>query len=270
MITLNSKGINLSKNNLNVLSLVKILLYADDITLFLKDTDDMENVLKYIDEFTIFSGLKINRNKSEAMWLGSWKNNTHKPLNFFWKEKMKILGVYFSNKVCASNIQENWLIRIVNCKRLICQWEKRNLSIMGKAQIAKTFLISQWVFIMQAIAIPDKILKEMNTLLFRFLWRKSNSNRRAFEKVKRSVMCCEWNKGGLNIIDLITLQDACLLHWASSYKDESKTEKWKHIANIILSVYGEQGVCFYSNVRSKHCRGFECVKSEFWRKVIQT
>ena len=50
--------------------------YADDLTLFLKDEQDMQQALEILAEFSTFSGLGINRMKSEAMWLGSKQNCT--------------------------------------------------------------------------------------------------------------------------------------------------------------------------------------------------
>ena len=93
---------------------------------------------------------------------------------------------------CASHIDENLSERIVKIKRLIPIWEKRNLSVVGKICIIKAFLISQVVYVMQALVVPENVLIEINRLLFRFLWRKEDCNRRAFEKVKRSVLCTEW------------------------------------------------------------------------------
>ena len=44
------------------------------------------------------SGLKINPTKSEAIWLGKWKNREDTPFNFKWpKESVFVLGVHFSN-----------------------------------------------------------------------------------------------------------------------------------------------------------------------------
>ena len=37
-------------------------------------------------------------------------------------------------------------------------WGRRNLNIVGKIGINKTFLISQLVYIMQALVIPDHVL----------------------------------------------------------------------------------------------------------------
>ena len=90
-------------------------MYADDITLFLNDENDMQHALNVIHKFSVFSGLEVNKTKSHAMWLGSNKNF----LGFNWKEKLKILAVYFCNYKCASHIDENWSERIVKIKRLI-------------------------------------------------------------------------------------------------------------------------------------------------------
>ena len=89
--------------------------------------------------------------------------------------------------------------------------KKRNLSIAGKVCIIKTFLISQFVYIMQALVVPDPVLTQVSRILFRFLWRKKDCNRKAFEKVKRTVVCGALENGGLNRIDLKQTQAAFLL-----------------------------------------------------------
>ena len=50
---------------------IKITQYADDITVLLKDLDSVLQLLKLLDQFKRISGLEINANKTEAMWLGS-------------------------------------------------------------------------------------------------------------------------------------------------------------------------------------------------------
>ena len=77
-------------------SIIKIALYADDLLLFLKDEHDMQQALEILAEFSTFSGLEINRMKSEAMWLGSKQNCTDTFFGFVWKRRLNILGVYFA------------------------------------------------------------------------------------------------------------------------------------------------------------------------------
>jgi hypothetical protein len=51
------------------------------------------------------SGLKLNINKSQAMWLGSKRFSNEKPFNVDWPKKpIKALGIYFSyNGIDAEN-----------------------------------------------------------------------------------------------------------------------------------------------------------------------
>ena len=158
----------------------------------------MQQALEILAEFFTFSGLEINRMKSEAVWLGSKQNCTDTFFGFVWQRRLKILGVYFACDKCGSQVEENWTGRVENIKRMINAWEKRNLSIAGKVCIIKTFFISQ----LQALVVPDPAVTQVNRILFRFLWRKKDCNRKAFEKVKRTVVCGALENGGLNMIDL--------------------------------------------------------------------
>ena len=90
--------------------------------------------------------------------------------------------MYFACDKCASQVEENWTGRKVNIKRIINAKEKRNLSIAGKVCIIKTCLIPQFVYIMQALVVPDPVLTHVNRILFIFLWRKKDCNRKALRK----------------------------------------------------------------------------------------
>ena len=74
---------------------IRTLQYADDTTLILANETSIVNALKVIQNFTRLSGLKLNLEKCEGIWLGSLKN---RPQNFhdikFTSEPIKILGVY--------------------------------------------------------------------------------------------------------------------------------------------------------------------------------
>ena len=49
------------------------------------------------------------------------------------EKKLKILGVYFCNNMCASNMQDNWSERITNIKRLIFMWGKKKSEHNGES-----------------------------------------------------------------------------------------------------------------------------------------
>ena len=61
---------------------IKCSQYADDTTVFLRDQNSISKLLKLLDDFKLVSGLEINTSKTEAMWLGSWRDKTETPFNF--------------------------------------------------------------------------------------------------------------------------------------------------------------------------------------------
>jgi len=263
------KGLQLPSDPTSVtpFTFLKILLYADDITMFLHDSADLDRVLHLIHIFSMFSNLEINKNKTEAMWLGSQKNNNEKTAGLKWTAKVKIVGIVFSNATPASLIEENWSKRLEKMQHIIASWSKRNLSISGKICIIKTFLLSQFTYVLQSLILPPVVLNKINTILFRFLWKKKYSNTRAFEKVKRVVMCSNTENGGLKMIDINTMQQSCLLTWAINLL-QSNGETWSILPKFMFSNLGSNLSCFMSNVSSKLFSGLTHVKSLFWRQVF--
>ena len=76
---------------------LKSTQYADDTTVFVRDLDSVSQLLKLLSGFKDISGLEINKHKTEAMWLGSWRNCKETPFGFKWPlDPINALGVHFS------------------------------------------------------------------------------------------------------------------------------------------------------------------------------
>lgn len=73
----------------------KISLYADDMTLFLKNGRSLENVLSTLDEFRKFSGLSLNYNKSFGLNFGTIEEIGEKGKGIQWVEEISFLGLNF-------------------------------------------------------------------------------------------------------------------------------------------------------------------------------
>ena len=165
-------------------------------------------------------------------------------------------------------MKKNWIKRIENMKRLIITWEKRNIGIIGKICIAKSLLLSQLIYAIQALCLPEKILKEINTLLYRFLWRKKDCNRRAFEKVKRVVINSEIEKGGLKMIDLKVMQDSIICERIMKLITDSDQAKWTWIPNKHLYFFGKDFACLSSTIGPSLFKGLDNIKSDYWKNAI--
>ena len=51
-------------------------------------------------------------------------------------------------------------------------WSKRNLSILGKILVVKTFGVSQIIFLMQSLFLNEAVFKKFNSLLYKFIWNR--------------------------------------------------------------------------------------------------
>ena len=276
----NIKGITLSKDPIanptnkvrhpNLIQLIiKIQQFADDTTLFLKDSEDLDIALEIFQNFAKISGLKMNKQKTEAMWLGSDQDRHDKPHNLKWVKQIKILGINYKSDVSAQDIDANWSKKIENMKRIIIQWSRRNLSIIGKILVAKTFIISQFIYTMQAVGLPEDILTEINRILFTFIWKKRYSNKKAFEKVKRKVLTQDFDQGGLKMIDMKILQDALYLTWIPRLISSENNATWKVVPTSIFSHLGEGMNILAHNCNPKEIRGLPRNAGLFWTAVLK-
>ena len=50
--------------------ITKLSLYADDTTAFIRDDSSAASLFTLLDQFGDLSGLKINKSKTEGLWLG--------------------------------------------------------------------------------------------------------------------------------------------------------------------------------------------------------
>ena len=152
-------------------------------------------------------------------------------------------------------------------ERIIAQWAKRNLSMSGKLCIIKTFMISQFVYPMQALIMPQHIITKLNTILFRFLWKRKYSNKKAFEKVKRIVICNSREEGGIQMINMEDMQTSFLLAWIANL-NESGSEKWRILPIWTMNSLGYKLACLHASVTSKRFIGLDKIKLCFWKQAL--
>ena len=76
---------------------IKVVTYADDTTALLNNINDATKLFDFLKKFEKFSGLRVNRSKTEGLWLGCERHSNYKPLGIKWTSVVKILGKDISN-----------------------------------------------------------------------------------------------------------------------------------------------------------------------------
>ena len=248
----------------------KIIQFADDTTLTMKDERDIRKTVEIIEKFQAFSGLKLNKLKCQGTWLGSRKNETGNCGGIrMLKEKIKILGIYFSSENEASLIEENWTEKIEKILRVIKKWENRNPSLYGKVILVKTLLLSQLSHLIQALACPETMINRINSIIYRFLWKRRYNNKKAFEKIKRSVLSLKISEGGLNMINFGHQQKMFLVKWAGKLVKEEHAA-WSQIPRKLFEVLGGATTALNANIGERELKGKEKITSFFWKTVLCT
>ena len=135
------------------------------MTLAVRDLNSAERVFNILEEFSKHSGLKINVTKTEGLWLGSDQNSDRTPLGIKWPAAMKILGIYIGyNDDILYPL--NFSKRILKIKTKLNQWKRRNLSLLGKILIIKTFALPEILFIGSVLDIPQNVFKEIEESVY--------------------------------------------------------------------------------------------------------
>ena len=83
---------------------IKIVNFADDTTIFLRDIDCLNRIQSILKLYEDASSSKINF-KSQALWTGDYKNRFDKPGAMVWSNfSIKILGINFGNTTLDNSI----------------------------------------------------------------------------------------------------------------------------------------------------------------------
>ena len=205
---------------------IKLTTYADDMTVFVTHKDDAKRLIKVLQSFEIVSGLKVNRSKSEGLWLGSNRRNIETPLGIKWPEFIKLLGVTIGyNKVIVE--QQNFSGRLKTLRNKLNMWKQRNLTLTGKVLIIKTFGISQLLYLASVIHIPEWVIKQAEDIVYEFLWNGKG------HKVKKKVVVQTYEQGGIRMGDLPTMLKIQKIKWVKKILTETKAT-WIHTMRSIF------------------------------------
>ena len=221
----------------------------------LADTSSAERLFELLNTFEILSGLKINCSKTEGMWIGSKRHYKEKPFGIKWPdEPIKALGVYFTYDQKLLK-EKNFIERLDSIKKLINIWSARGLSIYGKVTIIKSFLIPKYIYICSILPTPKELLKELNKILFKFLWK-------GVDKVTRASVINEYEEGGLRMVDLECMVKSLRLAWLKRIFSGTNGT-WK---SYLQHIMGSVGGLFFFNCN--YNISDYTIPSQFYRELL--
>jgi hypothetical protein len=205
---------------------IKLVQMADDTTTFIEDENSLENILKLLDTFEKYAGLKLNKTKTEAMWIGKNVNNQAEPLQIKWVKQVHALGIFFSYNT-DSVIQKNFEDRAKEFKKILDMWSQRNLSLIGKITILKSLAFSKVLYQCGIMAVPDNFIDQLNDIAYNFIWNGKPN------KIKRLTLIADYEDGGLRMLDIKSFLQAQKAMWVKRLLSPD-TASWKALPMLFL------------------------------------
>ena len=205
---------------------IKLVQMADDTTVFIEDINSLEHILELLQKFEQYAGLKLNKGKTEAMWIGKNLHHTTTPLGIKWVKNVQSLGIFFSYNTDYV-VQKNVMDRAREFKQVLDMWMQRDLSLIGKITILKSLAFSKIIYQCGSLTIPPNFLDYVNDLCYKFVWHNKK------DKIRRKTLIAEYERGGLKMLDIYSFIKAQKAMWVKRLMS-SDNGSWKALPNLYL------------------------------------
>ena len=199
----------------------KINQYADDTCIYVKDVQSLKNVFSVLNLFTKCAGLKANKDKSDALGIGSSSNYRHRDIGIKWPSgSIRCLGVLI-NIDLEKTYEENFKERLEKINKLMQQWCLRKLTIKGKILIVNSLLMPQLLYICTVLGTPKWVINRFNNMVKKIVWSDKPA------KVKYACLINSIENGGLKLQDLACKSKALKIKWLNDMCNRDLTCVWK-------------------------------------------
>ena len=220
----------------------KITAFADDSNFTLLDDISVQKVIYHFEFFGKASGSKLNKRKSQGLYLGKWKTRSDHPFGISWVKKVKIFGILFG-EVSDYEIWNSVYQKIVKTLRL---YKSRCLSLYGKAIIVNVMVLSKLWYLCSVLCIPENYVVLIEREIFNFVWDGK------IELLRRNVCYFPKLNGGINLVDIRLKVSSLHLSQISKiiYRQDLT---WTAFGNIWLGIKLKRFTDYYFTNLIPHC-----------------
>ncbi len=185
---------------------IKLVQMADDMTVFLQDTKSLKLLLNSLHQFSRASGLKLNKLKSEAMWLGSEEESGNQPCGLKWVTEVFSLGIWF-NINQEEGLNRNFADKFDKFCRALNMWKNRELSIKGKITVIKNIAMPILLYVTSNLPIPEWVVGEATRKVYQFIWNNKP------DKISRETITADIENGGMKMVNFEHMFKAQKVMW---------------------------------------------------------
>lgn len=210
----------------------KLLQFADDTSLFLRDESSLLNSLQLLEKFRRVSGLGLNIKKSQGIIIGDINLTSEISQSIPWEDHFKVLGIHFDKRDYeGKDARINFDPAIKKMSRVCSSWAYRNLSLKGKTVVLNTLVLPIVYFQCVMLPVPPQSLKAIENVISSFLW----NNKRP--KIGRPSLEQPTSEGGLGLHNISNRIKAAKITWLKKLA-LPPTEPWQFYFEFKMD-YGE-------------------------------
>ena len=241
----------------------KLSMFADDCTCLLKDKESVTRVIQLIDTFSKYSGLELNHSKCEVYML---RSNEHDNSDTFLPfkqntENITLLGITMGRKT-ELNEEKNIIEKQKSIEQKLNRWSQRNLSLIGKILVAKTFGMSKLIHAMSITVVSKQHLRETQKIINKFIWSGKPA------KVKHTALINDYDEGGLRAPDVECQYKALKMPWIFRM---CKAKDWNAVINTEFNKLGGIQLLLNSNYDKSTIRNLPTFYKEillYWSEIV--
>ena len=231
--------------------------YADDTTITVRDGNSVKRVLELAEIYGRASGARINKEKSEIMYIG---NIEREGVGLRVQDRyIKVLGIYLG--VETKEATETTWTGVINKIKTVCgRWKARKLRLKGKVTVVNSLLLSGYVYVLSVLEMPIWVKNDLNKIVCDFIWEGKGV------KIAHGTLVGKRCEGGLNLLDIETKKTALRIKTVKKYIVGGYKYGWKDFMEKYMNDVGGIGqYVWYMGLK----QSMTITIPEFYREVFE-
>lgn len=193
-------------------------------------------ITEALDDFAGWSGLHVNRDKSELFLAGLSNEETTEIQRYDYPIgvlPIRYLGLPLMHRKLRISEYDILLSKLAGIFR---SWAVKMLGYAGRLQLITSVIFGTVNFWLTTFILPKGCIKKIETMCAKFLW-SGNIDSRASYKVVWSTVCLPKAEGGLGIKSISVWNKVLCLRfvWLLHSGSDSLWVRWHHGTNITAS-----------------------------------
>jgi hypothetical protein len=155
-------------------------------------------------------------------------------------------------------MQNNFMDKAKEFKRILDMWQQRDLSLIGKITVLKSLAFSKIIYQCGVLTCPPKFIEHITDLAYKFVWNNKK------DKIKRDTLIADYSQGGLRMLDIKSFLKAQKVMWVKRLCSPDKAS-WKALFCHLLE--SQMGVDIFKG--NMLCKEKPAGFPDFYWQILQ-